>query len=176
MNRKRQRGHATAAVTLAVVLAFLVGCDDDTIAPPRVNKVKVTVTVKEVYVIAECEGTTGTNPGDFTFELLFYTEDKTIAVQQYTGTFSGLNGQTVNIPDIVVEMARVPKAGQWFYMEFGATEWDNGVPDSGMNNSRGLGEYGWPADKTAEEIYVQTVSGSGRCSVMFVYTISAIQI
>jgi hypothetical protein len=164
-----------AAAFLFLSAALLGGCEDDpaapqATAPPTVN---VTVTVTAVEVIAECEGTTGTNPGDFVFELHFYTSDTSIATQVFSGSFSGLNNETVNIPDIVVELNRAAPEDGRLYLEFRVTELDNNVPDAGMNDARGIGEYGWPTGDTVEDTYVTQVSGSSRCSVAFVYTLGA---
>jgi hypothetical protein len=156
--------------------ALVGGCgDDDTMvlqATPDPT-VKVTITVKEVVVVAECEGTTGTNPGDFVFDVDFYTSDASIETQSFSGSFMGLNNQTVDIPDIVIELNRVPPESGWLYLEFSATELDNGVPDAGMNDSRGLGEYGWPTGDTLEENYTVNVAGSSRCAVTFVVSLKA---
>lgn len=173
----RMNGFAVAAAILLAPLALLGGCEDDP-AEPQVTPdptVKVTITVKEVQVIAECEGTTGTNPGDFVFTLDFSTSDTHITPQEYSGSFSGLTGQTLDITDIVIELNRVPPKNGFMYMEFSVTELDNNVPDAGMNDSRGVGEYAWPAGDLLEETFVTQVSGSSRCRVLFVYTISAVR-
>jgi hypothetical protein len=171
-----RRARATGMAAFLMAATLVGGCGDSTTAPQataNANTVRVKVTVKSVYVIAECEGTTGTNPGDFTFELHCYTNDPDIPERVFNGTFSGLKGQTVDIPDIVIQMDRVPKKGDWFDMEFRVTELDNGVPDPRMNDSRSISQYAWPTGDTLEEDYPQEVTGSSACSVQFTYGISA---
>jgi hypothetical protein len=160
-----------AAVLLFALPAFLDGCgDDDTTAPQATPNptVKVTITVRQVIVIAECEGTTGTNPGDFVFDLDFYTSDTSIETQSFSGSFAGLNNQNVDIPDIGIELNRVPPEDGWLYLNFSVTELDNGIPDPGMNDSRGLCEHRWPTGDVEEYFFTVDVSGSTRCSVRFV--------
>jgi hypothetical protein len=170
------RGSLATAAFLLACLLFAGACEDDTTAPQAVEPtVNVTLTVTEIQVIAECEGTTGTNPGDFVFEVHFYTSDADIATQQFSGSFTGLNGQTVDIPDIVFELNRLPPEDGQLYLEFRVTELDNGVPDSGMNDARAILDFGWPTSDTSEEFYAATVSGSSRCSVLFVNTLSAVR-
>lgn len=175
MSCKKSGGPAIAAALLLVLGAFLSGCEDDVAAPTVAADptVKVMITVTQVHVIAECEGTTGTNPGDFVFELAFYTSDSSIEETLYSGSFSGLNGQDVDIADIEIELNRVPPDDGRLYMEFRVTELDNGIPDSGMNDARSIGDYLWPTGDTLEENFTQRVAGSTRCEVMFVYTLSA---
>lgn len=177
MYRKKPGWRAPGAALLLMLTVLLGGCDDDAAGPQATPDptVKVTITVIEVDVVAECEGTTGTNPGDFIFELHFYTSDSSIATREFSGSFSGLNGQTVDIPDIVIELNRVPPEDGRLYMEFRVTELDNGVPDSGMNDARSINEFIWPTGATAQEYYPQLISGSSRCSVVFIYTLSAVR-
>jgi len=176
-SRKKPGGTALTAALLLPLLAILGGCGDDTAAPQTAADptVDVTITVKEVDVIAECEGTTGTNPGDFTFNVLFYTSDQSIATQTYSGTFSGLTGQAVDIPDIVIKLNRRPPKDGRLYLEFQVTELDNNVPDSGMNDARGILELVWPTGDAEEDTYPERVTGSARCSVLFVSTMKAVQ-
>ena len=165
-----------AAVLWLALPAFLGGCGDDDATAPQATPdptVKVTITVKEVIVIAECEGTTGTNPGDFVFDLDFYTSDASIETQSFSGSFAGLKNQNVDIPDIVLELNRIPPEDGWLYLMFAVTELDNGVPDPGMNDSRGLGEHPWPTGAVDEYFFTVDVSGSTRCSVRFVGWIKA---
>ncbi len=176
MRLMRSGKTAAIATPLLACLALVAACEDDTTAPPASEPtVNVTITVREVDVIAECEGTTGTNPGDFIFEVHFYTSDTDIATRQFSGSFSGLSGQTVDIPDIVIELNRLPPKDGRLYLEFRVTELDNGIPDSGMNDARAIAEFIWPTSDTLEEFYSQAVAGSSRCAVLFVNTLSAVR-
>jgi hypothetical protein len=97
----------------------------------------------------------------------------TATKQTFSGTFSGLKGQTVDLPDIVIKMHRVPKKGDLFDIEFSMTELDNGVPDARMNDARSIGQYAWPTKSTGADTYAQEVTGNPACSVQFSCTIAA---
>jgi hypothetical protein len=175
MSGCRRTAWRATALWLALP-AFLGGCgDDDTTAPQATPAptIKVTITIKQVIVIAECEGTTGTNPGDFVFDVDFNTSDANIETQSSSGSFTGLTNQGVDIPDIVFELDRVPPEDGSLYLMFSVTELDNGVPDAGMNDARALTEYGWPTGDVEEHFLTVDVSGSTRCSVRFVAWIKA---
>lgn len=138
---------------------------------PRMDK--VTVTVSSVLVIASCENASD-NPGDFTFELYVMDPKKDKADWlHFTGSFSGLSAQTVDIPDIVFTMDREPTKGDAFSLDFHVTEWDGAnITDDRMNDSQGTAYHPWTSgDDWNNGPHAQLVSGSSACRVSFVYSV-----
>ncbi len=172
--------HVRALSCCFLVLALAVsgiGCggEDTPVAPQNTDPTtrKVTVTVGSVVVIGSCEGS-ATNPGDFTYELEVSEPGKDKADWlRFSGSFSGLAGQTVDIPDVVFTMDREPKSGDWFELVFHVTEWDGAnITDDRMNDSMGTGYHKWTGgDDWMNGAHVVMVSGSAECRVNMVYSV-----
>jgi hypothetical protein len=167
----------TCTLFLLAIAASGIGCgsEDSPMAPqntgPKMDKVKVTVS--SVLVVASCENASD-NPGDFTFELYVMDPKKDKAEWlHFTGSFSGLSAQTVDIPDIVFTMDREPKAGDAFTLDFHVTEWDGAnIVDDRMNDSQGDANHAWTSgDDWNNGPHAQLVSGSSECRVSFVYSV-----
>jgi hypothetical protein len=174
---KRLQNKAVAAVVAVGILATLPGCgdDDNPLAPelPQGPKTsEVTVTIGSVVVMAACEGSTS-NPGEFTWELVVkepgvHSTDRL----RFAGTFGGVSGQTVDIPDVTFTMEREPKSGDYFTMEFHVTEWDGSAYDSRMRDSIGDKSHRWKSDTGwGDGAHTVLVPGATECRVNFVYSI-----
>ncbi len=175
-----RRAASAALTSIILTLALTVcgfGCgdDDDPVAPQGAASTTrtVTVTVSEVFVIASCEGASD-NPGDFTFEIEIAEVGKERPDwQQFSGSFSGLASQTIDIPDIVYTMEREPEAGDWFQVIFHVTEWDGAdVVDDRMNDSMGEGYHAWTSGGDWDNgPHVTLVSGDTQCRVNMIYSV-----
>jgi hypothetical protein len=102
------------------------------------------------------------------------TESVTVTISRtFSGSFSGLNGTPIDIPDIVFTMKREPKADDWFILEFHVSEWDGSVEDSRMADSIGDATHAWTSGTDwSNGPSLVTVSGSDPCEVHFVYSVT----
>lgn len=152
-----------------------VACSDDDDDPAAQGPVthNVTVTIGQIGVVADCEPASG-NPGDFTYELIVIdSEQEEADYRTFTGSFSGTSGTPINIPDVVFTMAREPKSGDYFILEFHVTEWDGNIPDSRMNDSIGDLTHAWTAGTDWNNgPHSVSVAGIDECEVNFIYSVT----
>jgi hypothetical protein len=133
----RTRSFFVSAAGLAVALLGSSCGEDSPTAPPadpNAGKHQITLDVHHFKVIGGCE-VVSTNPGEFHYEFrVFSLQQDTLWVSY--GNLTGLPGATGQPATHEFTFLMDPMPNQGFEFEPRCTEYDNGVPDSRMN------EYG----------------------------------
>lgn len=161
------------ATILSGSLALALGGCGDHPSAPRTRS--VTVTVSSVLVVGDCESTGG-NHGDFTYELVVVDPGVEPANQlRFSGSFPGVSGDPVDLPDIAFTMRREAKPGDAFTLLFRVTEWDAAmVADPRMNEVTGERVHAWTSGADwANGAHAMDVDGGPECGVRFSYSVAA---
>ena len=155
------------------LLPFVACSDDDDPAAQGPVTHSVTVTITQIGIVADCEPAAA-NAGDFTYELIVIDSAQEPAdYRTFTGSFSGTSGTPINIPDVIFTMAREPKTGDSFILEFHVTEWDGATPDARMNDSIGNETHAWTTGTDWNNgPHTVTVTGDPECEVHFIYSVT----